>query len=81
MRQTAKKADDASVLTVPRSFLEQNRLSAGNHVELEFPSKKISTQIVVQPRYKLADLLAGMPEGLPRIAGWDEMPSVGLERG
>ncbi|MBG7622095.1 hypothetical protein I5R65_21695 [Herbaspirillum sp. AP02] len=28
---------------------------------------------------KLADLLAEMPHGLPRVDGWDDMPSVGLE--
>lgn len=29
--------------------------------------------------YELADLMAEMPRGLPRVEGWDEMPSVGLE--
>lgn len=32
-----------------------------------------------RPRYKLADLMAEMPEGLPRVEGWDETPSVGLQ--
>ena len=31
-------------------------------------------------RYKLADLMAEMPEGLPCVEGWDEMPSLGLEK-
>jgi antitoxin ChpS len=34
-----------------------------------------------RPRYKLADLMAEMPRGLPSVEGWDEMPSVGLENG
>ncbi len=34
-----------------------------------------------RPRYKLVDLMAEMPQGLPRVEGWDEMPSVGLENG
>jgi hypothetical protein len=33
------------------------------------------------PRYKLTDLMAEMPQGLPRVEGWDEMHSVGLENG
>ena len=31
------------------------------------------------PRYKLADLLAEMPDGLPRAEDWDEMLAVGRE--
>jgi len=27
----------------------------------------------------LADLMAEMPDGLPRVEGWDDMPTVGLE--
>ena len=27
----------------------------------------------------VADLLAEMPDGLPRVPGWDEMPDVGFE--
>jgi antitoxin ChpS len=34
-----------------------------------------------QPRYKLFDLLAEMPAGIPLIEEWDEMPAVGLETG
>jgi len=30
-------------------------------------------------RYRLADLMADMPQGMPRVAGWDSMPSAGLE--
>jgi hypothetical protein len=30
-------------------------------------------------RHKLVDILAEMPEGLPRVEGWDAMPSVGQE--
>lgn len=30
-------------------------------------------------RYRMADLMADMPQGMPRVAGWDGMPSAGLE--
>ncbi|BEV17815.1 XRE family transcriptional regulator [Herbaspirillum sp. DW155] len=30
-------------------------------------------------RYRLADLMADMPQGMPRVAGWDGMPSAGME--
>lgn len=32
-----------------------------------------------KPKYRLADLMAEMPEGLPRVEGWDEMPVIGKE--
>ena len=30
-------------------------------------------------RYRLADLMVDMPQGLPRVEGWDGMPSAGPE--
>jgi len=41
----------------------------------------ITVETPTRPRYKLADLMAEMSEGLPRVEGWDEMPPVGLENG
>lgn len=32
-------------------------------------------------RYKLADLMAEMPQGFPLAEGWEEMPAVLLELG
>lgn len=32
-----------------------------------------------RPRYHLAGLLLAMPEELPRLEGWDDMPAVGRE--
>lgn len=48
-------------------MLEYDRLCL---VPIETPTR---------PRYSLADLMAEMPQGLPRVEGWDEMPSVGSE--
>jgi antitoxin ChpS len=41
----------------------------------------MTVEAPTKPRYKLADLMAEMPQGLPSVEGWDEMPSVGLESG
>lgn len=30
-------------------------------------------------KYSLEELIAEMPDELPRVEGWDEMPSVGRE--
>ena len=49
-------------------------------MELEVLGKRVSARIAAGPRYKLADLLAGVPDGLPHLEGWEEMRCVGLER-
>ena len=79
MFQTLRKAGGSLVMTVPKAFVEQNALTEGSQVELHFQGKKMTIQAPNRPRYRLADLMAEMPQGLPRAEGWDEMPSVGLE--
>ena len=81
MFQTLRKAGGSLVMTVPKVFIEQNGLSEGSRVELHFQGKKMTVEAPIRPRYKLTDLMAEMPEGLPRAEGWEEMPSVGLESG
>jgi antitoxin ChpS len=62
-------------------FVEQNGLSEGSQVELHLMGKKMTVEAPTRPRYKLVDLMAEMPGGLPRVVGWAEMPSVGPENG
>ena len=81
MLQTLRKAGGSLVMTVPKAFVEQNGLSEGSQVELHLKGKKMTVVAPVRPRYKLADLMSEMSEGLPRVEGWEEMPSVGLENG
>jgi antitoxin ChpS len=66
-------------MTVPKAFIEQNGLNDGSQVELHLSGKKMTVEAPTRPRYKLADLMAEMPDGLPRAKEWDDMPSVGLE--
>lgn len=79
MHQTLRKAGGSLVMTVPKAFIEQNGLVEGSQVELTLVGKKMTVEAPTHPRYKLADLLAEMPKGLPRVEGWDEMPAVGRE--
>jgi antitoxin ChpS len=79
MLQTLRKAGGSLVMTVPKVFIDQNGLGEGSQVELHLLGNKMTVEAPTRPRYKLADLMAEMPEGLPRVEGWDEMPSVGLE--
>ena len=81
MLQTLRKAGGSLVLTVPKVFVKQNGLGPGSKVDLHLHGKKMTVEAPVRPRYKLAELMAEMPEGLPRAEGWEEMPSVGPENG
>lgn len=81
MLQTLRKAGGSLVMTVPKVFVEQNGLGEGSQVELHLQGKKMTVEAPIRPRYRLADLMAEMPEGLPRAEGWEEMPAAGLENG
>jgi antitoxin ChpS len=79
MLQTLRKAGGSLVMTVPKAFIDQNGLADGSQVELHLAGKKMTIEAPSRPQYKLADLLAEMPDGLPRVEGWDVMPAVGQE--
>jgi antitoxin ChpS len=79
MLQTLRRAGGSLVMTVPKVFIDQNRLSDGSQVVLHLAGHRMSVEAPHRPRYKLADLMAEMQEGLPLIEGWETMPSVGLE--
>lgn len=79
MLKALRKAGGSLVMTVPRAFIEQNGLREGSQVEIHLLGKQLIVEAPTRPRYKLEDLLAEMPDGFPRLQGWDEMPIVGLE--
>lgn len=81
MFQTLRKAGGSLVMTVPKVFIEQNGLAEGSQVELHLAGKKMTVEAPTRRRYKLADLMAEMPQGLPLAEGWEEMTTVGLEQG
>ncbi len=81
MLQTRSNADGSLVMTVPKAFVDQNQLQDGSQVELSVRGKTMMIKVPGRPRYQLSELLAEMPNGLPRVEGWDEMPAIGLERG
>lgn len=80
MLQTLRKAGGSIVMTVPKAFISQNGLREGSQVELRLTGQTMTVEAPKRTRYKLANLMAEMPQGLPRTEGWEEMPSVRLER-
>lgn len=80
MMQTLRRAGGSLVMTVPKSFIEQNHLQEGSKVELSLEGALMTVNAPRKPRYKLADLMAEMPAGnLPMVEGWDTMKPVGRE--
>lgn len=73
MLQILRKAGGSLVMTVPKAFIDQNGLSEGSQVELQLQGKKMTVEALTRRRHKLADLMNEMPEGLPKVEGWDEM--------
>jgi len=43
-------------------------------------SAAIECRLSIRSKYKIEDLMAELPEGLPMVDGWETMPSVGLEK-
>lgn len=79
MRQILRRAGGSLVMTVPKTFIEQNHLLEGSQVELSVEGSLMTVNAPRRPRYKLKDLLAEMPGKLPRVEGWDEIKPVGRE--
>lgn len=79
MLQSLRRAGGSLVMIIPKAFIEQNHLFDGAQVDIHLTGKKMTVEAKSKRRYKLADLMAEMPEGLPRVTGWEEMSSLGLE--
>ena len=81
MFQTLRKAGGSLVMTVPKAFIDQNGLAEGSQVELHLLGNTMTVEAPARPHYTLTDLMKEMSQGLPRVEGWEEMPTVGREKG
>lgn len=81
MLQSLRKAGGSLVMTVPKAFIEQNQLHEGSKVNLMLDGQHmtITAPELNRKHYKIKDLMAEMPNGLPRTDGWDELKPVGQE--
>ncbi len=73
-----RRSGGSLIVTVPQSYVEQNDLEAGSRILMEINGNELKIKPGRQPQ-KLSELLAATPEGVCRVEGWDEMPSVGDE--
>lgn len=74
-----RRSGGSLILTIPQSYIEQNQLEAGTVLSVEINGEELRLK-PTRSRRRLADLLAATPEGLHRVEGWDELPSVGSEQ-
>jgi antitoxin ChpS len=80
MMQSLRRSGGSLVMTIPKSFIEQNKLNDGSSVELLLSGNKLTIEARQKPKYNLADLMAEMPNEMPMVEGWDNSQAVGLER-
>lgn len=73
-----RRSGGSMIVTIPQAYVEQNHLAAGTQLAV----KIVNTELRLKPlrqRPRLAELLMATPEGLQRVEGWDELPSIGTE--
>ncbi|WCM95741.1 hypothetical protein M5C96_14765 [Acidovorax sp. GBBC 1281] len=78
MKLSIQKWGNSAALRLPVGMLSALGAKVGDAFEVDLSAGQVLLR-VAKPRYKLADLLAEMPEQLPRVEGWDAMTAVGLE--
>lgn len=78
MRLKIQKWGRSAAIRLPSVFLNQVGLSIGNSIDLSMSTDGLKLE-ASKPKYKLADLLAEMPNGMPMVEGWDSMQEVGHE--
>ena len=78
LNASLRRSGGSLIMTIPPSYVEQNHLDAGSRLLVEINGAELKVKPGRQ-RPKLAELLAATPENLAPVAGWDEMPAVGVE--
>jgi antitoxin component of MazEF toxin-antitoxin module len=78
MKLNIQKWGNSAAVRLPSVMLAQLGVKVGDAFDVDL-SGETAVLRVAKPCYKLADLLAEMPEGLPRLEGWDDMPPAGRE--
>lgn len=73
-----RRSGGSFIMTVPQSYVEQNRLAAGSTLALDIVGEALTIR-PERPKRSLAELLAATPRGPQRAKGWDAMGRAGAE--
>lgn len=79
MKLNIQKWGNSAAVRLPAVMLAQMGARIGDAFEVDFANGQATIRLA-RPKYRLADLMAEMPDGLPRAEGWDAMPDVGREQ-
>ena len=79
MKLNIQKWGNSAAVRLPSVMLAQMGARSGDAFEVDVANGQATIRLA-RPKYKLADLLAEMPDGLPRVEGWDAMPDVGQKQ-
>jgi len=78
MKLKIQKWGDGAAVRLSHSMLSRMGVKVGDSLDVNFCAREVTFRKST-PQYKLSDLMAEMPNGLPRVRGWDELPAVGRE--
>jgi len=78
MKLNIQKWGNSAAVRLPTAMLAQLGVKIGDVLDVDM-SEQVAKLQASKPKYKLADLLAEMPNGMPMVEGWDSMQPVGRE--
>lgn len=78
MKLKVQKWGNSAAVRLPTAMLAQLCVKIGDVLDVDMFDQVAKLQ-ASKPKYKLADLLAEMPNGMPMVEGWDSMQPVGRE--
>lgn len=78
MKLNIQKWGNSAAVRLPTAMLAQLGVKIGDVLDVDMFDQVAKLQ-ASKPKYKLADLLAEMPDGMPMVEGWDSMQPVGRE--
>lgn len=80
MKLSIQKWGNSAAVRLPTAMLAQLGVKVGDELNADVSDGTLTLQ-PARPKYNIAALMAEMPDGLPRVEGWDSVPAVGKELG
>ncbi len=81
MQLQIKKWGNSAAIRIPQAILAQFHIQENDRFDVEINEQFLVLRPVVKKEgYSLRQLMAEMPDGLPMVNEWNDMPDVGLEK-
>lgn len=79
MQLQVKKWGNSSAIRLPQAILEQFDMRENDKFDVIIENQSLTLR-PSKKGYSISELMAEMPDGLPMIEEWENMPAVGLEK-